>query len=267
MLFYDHFYRIIILCIWCNRICWHDLMLKKHIIFQILYIIVGPLCPASLKRFVFYKVPPSDKHSLLWLANWHSGHHKHVSETNEKMNEWMMHFYSALLRIVVHPKCFTIMGGGGGLSSTTTSVQHPLGWCDGCHRTTAPVRSPHQLQVERRESHRANQVYALTTHQLQVERRESHRANQVYALTTHQLQVERRESHRANQVYALTTHQLQVERRESHRANQVYALTTHQLQVERRESHRANQVYALTTHQLQVERRESHRANQVDGDY
>ncbi len=87
-----------------------------------------------------------------------------------------------------------------------------------------------------------NGTSALTTHQLQVERRESHRANKVYALTTHQLQVERRESHRANQVYALTTHQLQVERRESHRANQVYALTTHQLQVERRESHRANQV-------------------------
>ncbi len=37
----------------------------------------------------------------------------------------------------------------------------------------------HQLQVERRESHRDNQVYALTTHQLQVERRESHRDNQV----------------------------------------------------------------------------------------
>ncbi len=32
---------------------------------------------------------------------------------------------------------------GGGLSSTTTSVQHPLGWCDGCRRTTVPVRSPH----------------------------------------------------------------------------------------------------------------------------
>ncbi len=47
--------------------------------------------------------------------------------------------------IAVHPKRFTIMwrGGGGGLSSTTTSVQHPLGWCDGCYRTTAPVRSPH----------------------------------------------------------------------------------------------------------------------------
>ncbi len=60
-----------------------------------------------------------------------------------------MHLYSAFLCIVVHPKRFTIMWGGGGgeggggLSSTTTSVQHPLGWCDGCHRTTAPVRSPH----------------------------------------------------------------------------------------------------------------------------
>ncbi len=65
------------------------------------------------------------------------------------------------------------------------------------------MRSPHpQLPGGERESHRANQVYALTTHQLQVERRESHRANQVDALNTHQLQVERRESHRANQVYA-----------------------------------------------------------------
>ncbi len=45
---------------------------KKNIIFQILYIIVVPLCPASLKRVILYKVPPSDKRSLLWLANWHS---------------------------------------------------------------------------------------------------------------------------------------------------------------------------------------------------
>ncbi len=55
--------------------------------------------------------------------------------------EWMRHLYSALLCIVVHPKRFTIIWGG--LSSTTTSVQHPLGWCDGSHSTTAPVRSPH----------------------------------------------------------------------------------------------------------------------------
>ncbi len=46
-----------------------------------------------------------------------------------------------------------------------------------------------------------NSASALTTHQLQVERRERDRANQVYdALTTHQLQVERRERDRANQV-------------------------------------------------------------------
>ncbi len=62
-------------------------MIKKHIIFQILYIIVGPICPASLKRFVFYKVPPSDKRSLLWLANWHSAlwlaeHHKPRQKCN-----------------------------------------------------------------------------------------------------------------------------------------------------------------------------------------
>ncbi len=46
---YDAFLKIIILC---NRICWHVLMFKRHIIytfiiFQILYIIVVPLCPAS----------------------------------------------------------------------------------------------------------------------------------------------------------------------------------------------------------------------------
>ncbi len=57
------------------------------------------------------------------------------------INEWMMHLYSALLCIAVHPKRFTIIWGG--LSSTTTSVQHPFGWCDGSHSTTAPVRSPH----------------------------------------------------------------------------------------------------------------------------
>ncbi len=66
----------------------------------------------------------------------------YVLDVHWMMNEWMMHLYSALLCIAVHPKCFTIMWGGG-LSSTTTSVQHPLGWCDGSHRTTAPVRSPH----------------------------------------------------------------------------------------------------------------------------
>ncbi len=95
------------------------------------------------------------------------------------------------------------VGGGGGVSP-----QPP------------PVCSIHLDYATAATGHGTS---ALTTHRLQVEKRESHRTNQVYALTAHQLQVERRERHRANQVYALTTHQLQVERRESHRANQVDA--------------------------------------------
>ncbi len=52
--------------------------------FQIMYIIVGYLCPTSLTRFLFFKAPPSDKHSLLYMANWHSAlwlaeHRKHFT--------------------------------------------------------------------------------------------------------------------------------------------------------------------------------------------
>ncbi len=78
-------------------------MFKKHIIFQILYIIVGHLCPASLKRVVFYKVPPSDKCSLLWLANWHSAlwlaeHHK------QKFN-WNVTPLSIIASFIFQNKC------------------------------------------------------------------------------------------------------------------------------------------------------------------
>ncbi len=43
------------------------------------------LSNASLKRVVFHKAPPSDKHSLFWLASWPSAlwlaeHHKRTSE-------------------------------------------------------------------------------------------------------------------------------------------------------------------------------------------
>ncbi len=70
--------------------------------------------------------------------------------------EWMMHLHSALLCIVVHPKHFTIMwrGGGGSL------LNH--------HQCAAYTWLPQD-----------NGASALTTHQQQVERRESHRANQV----------------------------------------------------------------------------------------
>ncbi len=83
----------------------------------------------------------------------------------ERMNEGCI--YIALYCVLLYTQstlqscvcvCVCVCGGGG-LSSTTTSVQHPLGWCDGCHRTnSASVLTTHQLQVERWESHRANQV-------------------------------------------------------------------------------------------------------------
>ncbi len=133
------------------------------------------------------------------------------------MNEWCI--YIALYCVLLYTQSALQScgggGGGGGLSLTTTSVQHPLGWCDGCHRTMAPVRSPHTSYRWRGERVIEPIKCMRSPHTSYRWRGESHRANQVYALTTHQLQVERRESHRANQVYALTTHQLQVERRES----------------------------------------------------
>ncbi len=57
------------------------------------------------------------------------------------VNEWCT--YIGLYCGLLYTQSTLQSWGGGGLSSTTTSVQHPLGWCDGCHRTTAPVRSPH----------------------------------------------------------------------------------------------------------------------------
>ncbi len=54
---------------------------------------------------------------------------------------WMMHLYSAFCVLLYTQSA--LQSYRGGLSSATTSVQHPLGWCNGCHRTTAPVRSPH----------------------------------------------------------------------------------------------------------------------------
>ncbi len=173
------------------------------------------------------------------------------------MNEWMMHLYSDLLCIVVHQKRFTIMcgGRGGDLSSTTTSVQHPLGWCDGCHRTTAPVRSPHTGYRWRGESHSANQVYALTKTSYRW-RGERDIDPIKCMLSPNQLQVERRERHRPNQVYALTKTSYRW-RGERDIDPIKFMRSPHTSYRWRGESHSANQVYALTTHQLQVERRES----------
>ncbi len=106
-------------------------------------------CRSSLKRFVFYKVPPSDKHSLLWLANWQIGRTPQARVKNEWMNERMnkLCIFTVLYWILLCTQsalqsCGGGGGGGGALSSTTTSVQHPLGWYDGCYSTTT-VGSQH----------------------------------------------------------------------------------------------------------------------------
>ncbi len=58
------------------------------------------------------------------------------------MNEWSIYIALYCVLLYTQSALQSCGVGGGGLSSTTTSVQHPL-WCDGSHRTTAPVRSPH----------------------------------------------------------------------------------------------------------------------------
>ncbi len=63
------------------------------------------------------------------------------------------YIYIALFCFSKHSKRSTLSGG---ISSTTTSVQHPPGWCDGSH--SAPERPPYtSLLVERRQSDEANQ--------------------------------------------------------------------------------------------------------------
>ncbi len=48
----------------------------------------------------------------------------------------------------------------GGISSSTTNVQHPPGWWDGSH--IAPERPPHtSLLVERRQSDESNQCMGM----------------------------------------------------------------------------------------------------------
>ncbi len=67
---------------------------------------------------------------------------KKTMKHNCWMNEWMMHLYSDLFCIAVYPKRFTIMWGGGGLlNHHQCAASTWMMRC--CHRTTAPVRSPH----------------------------------------------------------------------------------------------------------------------------
>ncbi len=76
-----------------------------------------------------------------------------TSNSNYNNNN-LLHLYSAFVdtQSTLHSK--------GTISSSTTNVQHPPGWCDGSH--SAPERPPHtSLSVERRESDEANQCMGM----------------------------------------------------------------------------------------------------------
>ncbi len=81
-----------------------------------------------LKRFVFYKVPPSDKHSLLWLANWPSvlwlaEHHK----PHRKCNSPFHHpAFKIKVKTVNNVLSFTISSSLRGEQSRVTEVVKKL---------------------------------------------------------------------------------------------------------------------------------------------
>ncbi len=95
-----------------------------------------------------------EQHVKKWWKNFHFGvnwpfkyllQYRYIYINTSWMNEWMHRWciYIALYCVLLYTQStLQSCGGGGGLSSSTTSVQHPLGWCNGCHRTTAPVHSP-----------------------------------------------------------------------------------------------------------------------------
>ncbi len=187
-----------------------------------------------------------------------------------------MHLYSAYCVLL-----YTQSASHGGRVSPEPPPVYSIHLDDVTAATGQRCQCAHHTPAtggEERESHRDNQVYALTKHQLQVDRRERHRDNQVYALTTHQLQVERRERVIETIKCMLSPHTSYRWRGERDiepikcmlspntsyrwRGERVIEtikcmLSPHTSYRWREESHRANQVYALTTHQLQVERSES----------
>ncbi len=87
--------------------------------------------PKSGSKFWELILNPSPTCSLL------AAHAMVLSDLN--LNEWMVAFIKCFVYCCTPKALYNHVGG---LSSNTTSVQHPLGWYDGCHRTTAPVRSP-----------------------------------------------------------------------------------------------------------------------------
>ncbi len=79
---------------------------------------------------------------------YHSNEHDWLNAI-EWMNEWCIYIVLYCVLLYTQSALQSRVCVWGGLFSTTTTVQHPLGWWDGSHSTTASVRSPHSGICER----------------------------------------------------------------------------------------------------------------------
>ncbi len=90
-----------------------------------------------------YLISTSSSLSDVTRADKEIGNNKKISAKTINNNNNLLHLYSAFLDTQ------SALQSKGDISSSTTNVQHPPGWCDGSH--SAPERPPHtSFQVEKR---------------------------------------------------------------------------------------------------------------------
>ncbi len=113
----------VIMWLWwipCNQGCWFKTSKKWSMSFH--------LCSLSLR----YHAHGPSAERLINMA------HKSGS-SSDWMNEWCT--YIALYCVLLYTQsALQSCGGGGG---SLLNPHQCAAWCDGCHRTTVPVRSPH----------------------------------------------------------------------------------------------------------------------------
>ncbi len=98
---------------------------------------------------------------LLWHLNIYSGSFKEYHSTwPKKTCPWYLWNNNLLLLYSAFLGTQSALHRRGGISSSTTNVQHPPGWCNGSH--IVPEHPPHtSLLVERRQSDEVNQCMRM----------------------------------------------------------------------------------------------------------
>ncbi len=141
---------LIVLCQIQNQTCDFDFFIGEKTLFSLrpTFVLFMSL---ELHMEIHCRLPEQTNTSLfcLWNAD---GLDRPFFLYNNNNN--LLHLYSAFLdtQSALHSK--------GAISSSTTNVQHPPGWCNGSH--SAPECPPHtSLVVERRQSDEANQCMGM----------------------------------------------------------------------------------------------------------